>query len=61
VEINKVLKGVNTTKCSTFGLEVMLGLSDYYTWFGIFFTAGGAIGAILASVQKERKEVIKND
>jgi len=61
VEIDKVLNGVHTTECSTFGLEVMLGLSDYYTWFGIFFTAGGIIGAVLAGLQKQRKDVIKND
>lgn len=61
VEIDKLLNGLQTNECSTFGLEAAFVLTNRYIYLGAAFTVGGIIGIVLANQQKQSQQVIQND
>lgn len=61
VGIDQILNGTKTSECSIFGLEVIDGLSNTWTYLSLLMIGGGIFGWIIALSQKERMEVIKNE
>lgn len=61
VGIDQILNGTETRECMIFGLEVVDGMANTWTYLSLLMIGGGIFGYIYAQNQKASQVVVKNE